>query len=145
MSYGLNFLAIDREKPTIALSESTVELEGIGTNYLPALTDLVKIRWKCVKKLTCHFIHSFPCRKMYAGPKKIKSCYGGNSGIGDNNRPINEQVCLQEKRGFKLRKTLEDHVQVCIRALPWVNLQIPVTGSVNSLFWNLMGIIQGVH
>ena len=52
LSYGLNFLAIDRDKPTLALLENAPgykgkgrpELEGIGTNYLPAYTDLVKIR-----------------------------------------------------------------------------------------------------
>ena len=50
MSYGLNFLAINKKKPTLQLKQNPPgynmppEIEGIGTNYLPAYTDLVKIR-----------------------------------------------------------------------------------------------------
>ena len=50
MSYGLNFLAIDKKEPTLRLRskppgyDMRPEIEGIGTNYLPAYTDLVKIR-----------------------------------------------------------------------------------------------------
>ena len=54
MSYGLNFLAINKHRPTLDLLAKAPgynltynlqpEIEGIGTNYLPAYTDLVKIR-----------------------------------------------------------------------------------------------------
>ena len=52
MSYGLNFLSVDKKKkPTVELKRrppgydnKSPEIEGIGTNYLPSYTDLVKIR-----------------------------------------------------------------------------------------------------
>ena len=50
---GLNYLSKRKDRPTLALLENAPgyngrpEVEGIGTNYLPAYTDLVKIRLKC--------------------------------------------------------------------------------------------------
>ena len=52
MSYGLNFLAINKKKATLEIKKNSAgyermppEIEGIGTNYLPSYTDLVKIRY----------------------------------------------------------------------------------------------------